>query len=400
MMRRVLFGAAALLVGLTLLAVPAQGDPEYDPACDMDFKCLYLPIISSQVRNPPAPVPKTGQTVSYATGDDGDLQKGVIWPDPRFTDNGDGAVTDNLTGLIWLKNADCFGRVESWASALLVANALNSGQCGLSDGSSEGDWRLPNVRELFSLMDLSQQSPALPSGYSSCFTGIRSDHYWTSTTSTYWDDRNMAWNVHLNFGEVISRDKTHIHDYSYVWPVRDGAAGPAPVPKTGQTKCYNAGGAEIDCANTGQDGDLQRGVAWPDPRFTDNGDGTVTDNLTGLIWLKNANCFGPVGPWASALLVANTLNSGECGLSDGSSEGDWRLPNVRELFSLMDFSRYDPALPSGHPFDGAWSWDYRSSTTVTHHTDLAWYIYAHDGRVIRCPKTYDYLHVWPVRGGQ
>ena len=48
----------------------------------------------------------------------------------------------------------------------------------------------------------------------------------------------------------------------------------------------------LDPAPTGSDGDLQKGVAWPNPRFTDNANGTVTDNLTGLIWLKNANCFG------------------------------------------------------------------------------------------------------------
>ena len=57
----------------------------------------------------PAMLPKTGQTTSYAAGDDGALQKGVAWPNPRFTDNGNGTVTDNLTGLIWLKNANCFG---------------------------------------------------------------------------------------------------------------------------------------------------------------------------------------------------------------------------------------------------------------------------------------------------
>jgi len=56
-----------------------------------------------------APVEKTGQTTYYEPGDDGDLKKGVVWPNPRFTDNEDGTVTDNLTGLIWLKNANCFG---------------------------------------------------------------------------------------------------------------------------------------------------------------------------------------------------------------------------------------------------------------------------------------------------
>ena len=85
----------------------------------------------------------------------------------------------------------------------------------------------------------------------------------------------------------------------------------------------------IPCVGTGQDGDWQKGVAWPNPRFTDNGNGTVTDNLTGLTWLKNANCYG-TRVWATALTDANTLNSGECGLTDGSVEGDWRLPNVRE----------------------------------------------------------------------
>ena len=75
---------------------------------------------------------------------------------------------------------------------------------------------------------------------------------------------------------------------------------PARVPKTGQTQCYDASAA-IDCAGTGQDGAFQKGVAWPNPRFTDNSNGTVTDNLTGLIWLKNANCFGSNRLWATAL---------------------------------------------------------------------------------------------------
>ena len=61
-----------------------------------------------------APVPKTGQTISYGTRDDGDLQKGVAWPTPRFTDNNNGTVTDKLTGLIWMKNANAFG-VRTWA---------------------------------------------------------------------------------------------------------------------------------------------------------------------------------------------------------------------------------------------------------------------------------------------
>ena len=55
-----------------------------------------LPVIKGKY----APVPKTGFTGSVATGDDGDLKKGVAWPSPRFTDHGNGTVTDKLTGLV------------------------------------------------------------------------------------------------------------------------------------------------------------------------------------------------------------------------------------------------------------------------------------------------------------
>ena len=162
----------------------------------------------------------------------------------------------------------------------------------------------------------------------------------------------------------------------------------APVPKTGQTVSYASG----------DDGDLEKGVTWPSPRFTDNGDGTVTDNLTGLIWLKNANCFGARN-WTQALSDANTLNGGECGLGDGSSEGDWRLPNVRELQSLIDYGRYNPALPSGHPFTGVQSGNYWSSTTFAGGASYAWSVYLFDGSVTNGSKS-STSYVWPVRGGQ
>jgi len=126
-----------------------------------------------------AAVPQTGQTQSYASGDDGDLQLGVQWLDPRFTDNGDGTVTDHLTGLIWLKNANCFGLLN-WSAALDVSNNLADGQCGLIDGSSPGDWHLPNVLEFFSLFDFGNESPPLPAEHP--FNGVLEFYYWSSTT--------------------------------------------------------------------------------------------------------------------------------------------------------------------------------------------------------------------------
>jgi hypothetical protein len=132
------------------------------------------------------------------------------------------------------------------------------------------------------------------------------------------------------------------------------------VPQTGQTICYDTNGNIIDCAGTGQDGEYQYGTPWPEPRFTDNLDGTVTDHLTGLVWLQNAWCFEQRN-WAGALSDANGLASGSCGLTDGSAEGDWHLPNVRELYSLIDFET--GMLPVDAPFTPARTYYWTSTTT-------------------------------------
>ena len=174
------------------------------------------------------------------------------------------------------------------------------------------------------------------------------------------------------------------------------AAVPSAVQKTGQTTCWDDAGNPIDCAGTGQDGEFQKGVSV-DPRFTDNGDGTVKDNLTGLIWLKNANCFG-IRSWTDALTMSNTLSAGNCGLTDGSAAGAWRLPNVNELQSLIDFGQYDPALPVGYPFAGVQDF-YWSSTSYAGFPESAWFVYLPFGYFEIIQKI-SAIYVWPVRGGQ
>jgi hypothetical protein len=163
-----------------------------------------------------APVSKTGQTTSYATGDDGDLAKGVPWPNPRFTDNLDGTVTDNLTGLIWLKDANCFG-YRTWNNALSDSNGLESGECGLTDGSSAGEWRLPQLKELMSVFDLGNYSPALPNVHPFINVPSGSSNFWSSTTDSSWDIR--AHFVYLTTGGTGANSKTSLY---IVWPVRGG----------------------------------------------------------------------------------------------------------------------------------------------------------------------------------
>lgn len=160
-------------------------------------------------------LPVTGQTTSYAAGDDGAQQAGVPWPEPRFIDNGNGTVTDNLTGLIWLKNANCFG-VQVWATAISSANTLASGACGLTDGSTAGQWRLPNINELESLVNEQQGSPASWLN-SQGFSGVQGNYYWSS--STYADYTIVAWGVYMGYGYVYASSKDYYDD---VWPVRGG----------------------------------------------------------------------------------------------------------------------------------------------------------------------------------
>jgi hypothetical protein len=153
---------------------------------------------------------------------------------------------------------------------------------------------------------------------------------------------------------------------------------------------------------------LKMGVAWPIPRFKDNGNGTVTDNLTGLIWLKDANCRNTVGginksdgylTWAEALTWSNNLAIGACGLTDGSKAGDWRLPNITELESLVDIRKYSPTLPAGHPFSNVEANRYWSSSSYASGTDGAWSVNLDDGYMIGDDKKY-YSYVWAVRSGQ
>jgi hypothetical protein len=170
-------------------------------------------------------VTQTGQTTIYATGDDADLQKGVALPNPRFTDNGDGTVTDNLTALIWLKDANCFG-VKNWITALNDCNTLASGSCGLSDGSLAGDWRLPSIRELHSLINFACNEPAISDAEGtgqwewadgSPFTSVYSNYYWSSTTHTLSPEN--AHGVHFSSGGVANMSKVWT---VHLWPVRGG----------------------------------------------------------------------------------------------------------------------------------------------------------------------------------
>lgn len=377
------------------------------------FTCLLLTTLVLSAQAQGVDLPQTGQTKCYnasgdeiacaGTGQDGEIRAGVAWPEPRFTDNGDGTLTDNLTGLIWLKNANCYDRV-TWAAALSNAASLADGVCGLSDSSQFGDWRLPNVLELESLVHFDYHAQfADPNIFSSNalwlnsqgFTTAQSSGYWSSTTAP--NHADSAYYVYMDAGYTHFDGKG---ETAYFVAVRGVSDGPAPVWKTGQTIVRQAG----------DDGDLQTGTPWPSPRFIDHNDGTVTDQLTGLTWLKNANCAGSPRGWDAALNdvahlnATGTMNAQGCGdtSNGGSHQTDWRLPNIKELRSLNDFSAYNPTVAAGHPFTNLLTNQYHlSSSQSSRGTADAWVVAMVDGYTNLMPKDpgFGTYYVWPVRGG-
>lgn len=155
-------------------------------------------------------------------------------------------------------------------------------------------------------------------------------------------------------------------------------------------------------------------------RFVDCGDGTIKDTETGLYWLKNANCL--VRNWADANKDAAELAHGQCGLTDGSLPGDWRLPTLAcpsgsscsfstpptgEFATIFASSCPAPFIldtagtgcwSEGNPFSGVQSSSYWSAATYAGNPNAAWYALLDIGFVSTFGKTFS-LYVWPVRGG-
>ena len=217
----------------------------------------------------------------------------------------------------------------------------------------------------------------------------------------------LRWVVDFETATVFSPVDSPAALENFVLPVRGEAAGeppPAPVPQTGQMRCWDSLGNKIGCAGTGQDGDIRAGVEWPNRRFKDNRDGTITDNLTGLIWLEDANCPDATRTWEEALADvaelnnSGTMNENEC-INYSGIFTDWRLPNIRELASLVDYEiGLDPVLPSPNPFMSFQSDPYWSSTTSVFPND-AWFVGFDSGAVADSDDKAHSHFVTAVRGG-
>ncbi len=150
-------------------------------------------------------------------------------------------------------------------------------------------------------------------------------------------------------------------------------------------------------------------------RFVACTNGTVTDTVTGLIWLENLGCYDTPKTWETANAYAAQLQDGVCGLTDGSRPGDWRLPTNEEWEGILDSScDTEPKIVGNQSLtagcytdddpDSEWASGvvvsslYWSSTTIAYNPTIAWIATLYGGYVSNDLRTGN-NYVWPVRGG-
>jgi uncharacterized protein YcfL len=134
----------------------------------------------------------------------------------RFTDKGNGTIYDSFNNLTWLKNDTCFGYI-AWSSALARSSTMASGQCGVTDGSAAGDWRLPTESELRSIVTDKQTVYTLNAA------GFNVDYaysFWSSTTHS--SDANRAWWLQISGMSILTMYASDKNQFKYAWMVRNG----------------------------------------------------------------------------------------------------------------------------------------------------------------------------------
>jgi hypothetical protein len=293
-------------------------------------------------------------------------------------------IRDNVTGLIWGNKTDD-GSIHdkdnkyTWYDSNPATNGGNAGTPG-TDTDTEyflktlnnalfggySDWRLPTVKDLAYIVNysISSPGPTIDSGY---FSNAPASYHWTSTTSANYT--NSAWSTYFDYGFTNYMYKSNAYS---AYAVRAEPSGSSSNSTIGSF----AGGLWDDVSTASGSS------------YTDNGDGTVTDNSTGLMWEQAGS--PETLKWERALSYCTTLNIG--------NYTDWRMPTIKELRSLVDYSRYYPAIDTAFFPDTETSF-YWSSTTYANNPYSAWGVYFYSGNDGYINKT-KYNYVRAVRGGQ
>ena len=274
-------------------------------------------------------------------------------------------VKDNVTGLIWEVKTDDNeihdkDNKYDWYDSNPATNGGNAGDTNNNINTEDfikslnsdefggySDWRLPTINELISIVNYNSYNPAIINTY---FPNTISDFYWSSTTK--FSSNTYAWGVNFNQGKIEYKYKPGSY---YIRAVRSE-----------QLQLFD--------------------------NLIINNDKTVTDIRTGLMWERFE--IDTRRRWDDAILYCENLTL--------SNYNDWRLPNLKELLSIVNYSMDNPSISyKFFPNITYSSWDYHcwSSTTFSHNNNNAWRVYFENVDNDDCSKSYG-LEVRAVRSGQ
>ncbi len=284
-----------LLTGLPCIAV-AQTDTTYNVIDTGQIRCYNN---NAQI-TPPAPgQPFYGQDANYSGNT------------PSYTDNGNSTVTDLVTGLMWQKSPDMDGNgIINYSDKMFFDEAL--AYAASFNLAGYNDWRLPTIKELYSLILFSgvEPNPESPVG---CVPFIDTSYFGFG----YGD---------LSAGERII-DAQYASSTIYISTTMNGNRTMFGVNfADGRIKGYPA---DTTIGKKYYVQYVRGNTDYGTNEFVDNGDGTIADSATGLLWMKNDNGVGIL--WETALSNAEGF--------EYAGYTDWRLPNAKELHSIVDYTR-------------------------------------------------------------
>jgi hypothetical protein len=223
-------------------------------------------------------------------------------PQPAYTDNGDGTVTDLVTGLVWLQNP---GSKQSYADGIANVDSVSTG--------GYTDWRVPTIKELYSLIDFTGTDPdpmgKTTKGLKPFINDSVFEFKWGNTSV---GDRiiDVQWITTNIYVDHIMGEQTCFFGVNFA---------------DGRIKCY-----PLVALSAGYYAVYVRGNPnYGKNVFSDHGDGTVTDSATGRMWMQQDAGVGK--NWEQALDYCENLEI--------AGHADWRLPAAKELQSLIDYTR-------------------------------------------------------------
>ena len=220
---------------------------------------------------------------------------------PSYTDNGDGTITDNVTGLVW---------EQDMGEKLTLEEARAKAEASTLGGYT--DWRVPTIKELYSLIQFTGQVM----GEQAIEMFIDTDYFDQPLGDVGIGEREIdaqTWTSTEYVGLTMNSDET-IFGVNFV---------------DGRIKGYPKYKKATGSANTMYFRMVRGNTDYGNNSFVDNGDGTISDHATGLMWQKADD--GVARDWEEALAYAENLELG--------THSDWRLPNAKELQSIVDYTR-------------------------------------------------------------